>query len=315
MYRKTHPSTFVNVLFDNGGIGDMVAWLPAVKYIVDTHPHIRISLWVPDFFYDFAKSCLKSNRILVSKWSEGAKSYISGVPSRSFRLNPVSNMGLHMTEHGFFTLCNTTPDDLNSYNYLQPDLSKTDITKFNLPEKYVVVSTGYTAEVRQFMPQYINEVVKHVKSKGYEVVFLGKKVTDTGTKFQIKGEFATDIDYSAGIDLIDKTSLFEATKVCSNSKAVVGLDNGILHLAGCTDVPIVGGFTTVKPEHRMPYRNGIKGQNYYPVVPPESLACRFCQSNWQFSFNNDFAKCFYQDAKCTKELGADLYIKELDKIL
>jgi ADP-heptose:LPS heptosyltransferase len=316
MYRKEQFPTWINILFDNGGIGDAIARLPAVKFIHDNHPHVRIYLWVPDFFYDFTKASLKDcNRILISRWSEGATKFKSGFPGKQFRSITVTNLGMHMTEHAFIILCNTQPTDTNSYNYLQPDLSKIDIDKFSLPEKYVVVSTGYTAKVRQFLPEYINKIVTYIKLKGYEVVFLGKKEIETGLQYKIQGDFNSSINYSAGIDLIDKTSLFEATKVCSKSKAVVGLDNGILHLAGCTNVPIIGGFTSVNPIHRMPYRNGKLGWEYYPVVPPESLDCRFCQSNWQFTFNHEFVNCFYQDTKCVKELDAELYIKELEKVL
>lgn len=317
MYRNKQLLTWLNILCDQGGIGDLIAWMPAVKYIYTQHPHVRIYLWVPDYFQEFAKSLLAgtSDRIIVSKWSDGAKHFKSGYPSKTFKGNSITNLGMHMTEHAFSLICNTQPTDPNHYNYLQPDLSKIDVSKFNLPEKYVVITTGYTAKVREFLPEYVNKVAKYCKSKGYDVVFLGKKETHSGLVHTIQGAFNNEIDYSAGVDLIDKTNLFEATKVCSKAQAVVGLDNGILHLAGCTDVNIVGGFTTVNPNHRMPYRDGIMGHKYYPVVPSTSLKCRFCQSNWQFTANHDFKECFYQDLQCVKDLTADLYITELDKIL
>jgi ADP-heptose:LPS heptosyltransferase len=316
MYRTKQQYQPFNILFDNGGLGDSIAWLPALKYIYDQHPHTILNVWIPDYFLQYAQSCLKGteSRIRLFKWSEKDK-YELGHPTRSFAHNIYTNLGAHMTEHAFQILVNTQPDDKNDYNYLKPDLKHTKIDKYNLPQKYVVVTTGYTSDTRVFLPQYINEITTYLNNKGYTPVFLGKTATTTGSKYVIKGSFATEINYSAGINLIDKTNLFEATKVLQNSTAVIGLDNGILHLAGCLDVPIVGGFTTVKPEHRMPYRNGILGQGYYPVVPPESLKCRFCQSNWQFTINHNFTNCYYGDFQCTLDLKSEFYIKELEKIL
>lgn len=316
MYRRNQEQVTFNILFDQGGLGDVIAWLPPLKFIYDKHPHVILNVWIPDFFMQYAQSCLKGTegRIRLFKWSEKDK-YQLGHPTRSFAHNIYTNLGAHMTEHAFQILVNTQPDDPNYYNYLKPDLKHTKIDHFNLPKCYVVVTTGYTSDTRVFLPQYINQITTYLNQRGYTPVFLGKTNIQTGAKYVIKGEFSTEIDYSAGINLIDKTNLFEATKVLQNSTAVIGLDNGILHLAGCLDVPIVGGFTTVKPEHRMPYRNGILGQNYYPVVPPENLKCRFCQSNWQFTINHQFTSCFYDDLKCVQDLKAELYIEQLNKIL
>lgn len=317
MYRDSQYPTFINILFDDGGLGDCIARLPAVKFIYDNHPHVTIQLYIPDFFYDFAKNCLRGTekRVTINKWSSGGKLHKSGYPTRQFRTNPYSNLGMHLTEHAFHILCNTTPEDKNAYNYLKPDLSRTKIEQFNLPENYVVITTGYTAAVREFKPDAINGISQYLVSRGITPVFLGKRQTKSGLEHVIEGNFNTEIDYTLGLDLIDKTDLLQATKICQNSKVVVGLDNGILHLAGSTDVKIVGGFTTVNPNHRMPFRNGILGHDYYPVVPSSDLKCRFCQSNMQFTYNHEFTKCYYEDLKCLTQLEAKLYLSELDKIL
>lgn len=317
MYRDSQYPTFLNILFDDGGLGDCIARLPAVKFIYNNHPHVNIQLYIPDFFYDFAKACLKGTekRITINKWSSGGKLHKSGYPTRQFRTNSYGNLGVHLTEHAFHILCNTVPDDKNAYNYLKPDLTNTKIEQFNLPENYAVISTGYTASVREFKTEFINEISGYMLSRNIVPVFLGKRQTASGSGHVIQGTFNTEIDYSVGIDLIDKTDLLQATKICQNSKAVVGLDNGILHLAGSTDVPIVGGFTTVNPNHRMPYRNGVLGYLYYPVVPETSLKCRFCQSNMQFTFNHEFTKCYYEDLKCLTEVPAQKYLDYLRDIL
>lgn len=323
MYREPQYPTFINVLFDQGGIGDLIAWLPPLKFIFTEHQHVRINVWVPDFFHDLTKRALKGTekRITIYKLSNQLHFLNRKYQTYSFKMQNYTNLGAHMTEHAFEIICHTKPDNKNHLNYVSFDLTYVDIAKFNLPKKYVILTTGFTAPVREFLPEYINEISQYIVSKGYTPVFLGKHSTNTGIKHVIKGNFSNEIDFSVGIDLIDKTTLIECVKICEESHGVVGLDNGILHLAGCTDVPIVGGFTTVNPNHRMPYRHGVLGWQYFPVVPPESLKCKFCQSNWQFTNGHDFTKCFYlenkQDTeiKCLKELKAGLYIEQLEKIL
>ena len=318
MYRRDEPKKRINVIFDDGGLGDNIARLPVVKFIYDYHKHITVELYVPDYFKDFAVNCTRgmTDRIKIYNFTEAPAIYTMDNPGYSSSKSGHSNMAQHMTHNIFQLVCRTNPDDHTYYNYLRPNLKPTDITKFNLPEKYVVMTTGFTSAVREFLPKHINEITQHIISKGYSVVFLGKKATPTGyEEHVIIGEFKEDIDYSIGLDLIDQTDLFEAAKIMSNAAAVVGLDNGLLHLAATTDVPIVGGFTTVNPNHRLPYRKGIMGLYFYPVVPDESLKCRFCQSNWLFTYDQDFKECRYEDLKCVKTLKSNKYIEQLEIIL
>jgi ADP-heptose:LPS heptosyltransferase len=113
----------------------------------------------------------------------------------------------------------------------------------------------------------------------------------------------------------EKTTLIEAGNIIAGAQVICGLDNGLLHLAGCTDTPIVAAYTTVRPEHRLPYRHGSLGSGCYVVEPDEDLACRFCQSNMDFEFTHDFRDCFYKDFKCTKQITADKFIRKLDELL
>jgi ADP-heptose:LPS heptosyltransferase len=104
-------------------------------------------------------------------------------------------------------------------------------------------------------------------------------------------------------------------KIIAGAKTIVGVDNGLLHVAGCTNIPIVGGYTSVDPEHRMPYRNNIMGWNYYPVVPPESEPEKFFQSRYDFIMEHDYRKSYLGNDSLIKSLTPELYINELEKIL
>lgn len=315
MYRKQQDIIHINILFDEGGVGDAIARLPAIQYILDNHPHVILHLWLGDYFVDFAKRALKFHKnIIVKGFSEKHK--YKEFLGRAFGIHKYLNLASHMTSHAFHVLCNYEPRN-EEMNYLPMDVSDIDISKFNLPDKYVVVCTGFTSDVREFLPKHVNEISGYLLQKGYIPVFLGKEETTTGKgKDAIKGYFKEEILYDKGINLINKTSLLETTKIIHNSKTIVGLDNGLIHIAATSDIPIVVGFTTVLSRHRLPYRKDLIGWNCYPVeLTKEELACRGCQSLWHFTYEHRFDSCFYKDKMCTQLLTSDKYIKELEKIL
>jgi hypothetical protein len=83
-----------------------------------------------------------------------------------------------------------------------------------------------------------------------------------------------------------------------------------------SSVPIVAGFTSVKPEHRIPYRYGEFGRDFYPVTVP-NLDCNGCQSSMYFVVptTHDFRLCYFGDYRCVKELTADLYWDKLKPLI
>lgn len=286
--------------------------MPAIKFISETHKHVIPIVWVADYFYPIAKNMLPS--IDFRKFSDHAN-YDETLPGRTTGWEAFTNLKMHMVDHAFCVLANQIPA-IEYRNYLPINTNPIAINKFNLPSKYVVICTGFTAPIREFLPEYINTVSDYVISKGYKVVFLGQKQTDAGLKgHEIIGNFKDEIDFTKGMNFVDKTSLLEATKIISKAKCIVGLDNGLCHLAACTEVPIVCGFTSVDPLHRAPYRHNELGWQFYPVVPPDSEPEKFCQSRWDFCFEHDFRNSYYKNDSLIKSVTPDLYIERLEGIL
>lgn len=325
MYRPNDREDVVhfNFVYDEGGMGDCIAYLPVNEYITKNHPHIVQHLWLPDYFLDFARRCLTAGPI-IRGYSDSQKKFNPGFLGRSFKGHRVSNFAMHGTDYAATFLLGATMEAADK-NYLEPNLGGIDLPIELVPKKYVVVCTGTTSWVRELLPKYINQICEYLHSKGYYPVFLGKdEVQAGGGAFHIQTKFNEQIKFDTGIDLRGETNMLEACKIIAESKAIVGVDNGLLHLAGCTEVPIVGGFTSVRPNHRMPYRHGVLGWNYFPVsLTKEELACSGCQSNWSFSsvMNHRFERCYYDPAaegeeiECVKLLTADKYIEQLEKIL
>lgn len=310
---KPQPKT-VNCILMNGGVGDHIASLVAANYILKNYPWIKLLIWVPDFLLEFSKNVLPKKAI-VNNYSSMKYKYDPEEITKTTEWDGViSPMKIHCLDYAFLKLCDEIPD-IEHMNYLKVNLSKVHLSKFKLPEKYIVITTGYTAAVREFRAESVNKIAKYAKQKGYEIIFLGQTSTKTGSSHTIVGVFDENIDFSIGLNLIDKTSLLEAAKIMSKAKAVIGVDNGLLHVAGCTDVAIVGGFTTVSPDLRMPVRNNELGWNYFPVMPDASLACSYCQSQTNFLYGHDYKTCMYKDNLCTYQMASEKFIKELEKIL
>lgn len=293
-------------------LGDHVARMSAVKYICDNLKHVDLYLYIPDFFVPVAKNLVPNIRI--RGFSEKHK-YDPKLTAIKTSCQQHDTLATHLTDHAFNVLVNKQVD-IEHKNYCKLNTKKIDITKFKLPEKYVVVTTGFTANVREWPASSVNETVDYINSRGYTTLFLGSRaVPVNGMADNITGNFNNSIDYSKGIDLIDKTTLLEAGKIIAQSKCIIGVDNGLLHLAGTTDVPIIGGFTTVEGKYRFPYRNNQLGWNFYSVNPNESLGCRFCQSNWSLVYDHDFRNCWYNDRLCVSQMTSDKFIYHLKNIL
>jgi ADP-heptose:LPS heptosyltransferase len=319
MYRETKSLDLkhYNILLHQGGLGDLISHLPAIKYTLDNHPHIMLHLWIHDYGVPLCKKTFQDYpNIIIRGLSELEKKYKSNLYTRSPYAHKISNVSAHSVDHGFYTITHRTVEDKYK-NYIQ--LEPIDVSGFNLPEKYVVITTGFTSETREWLPESVNGVTDYVIKKGYVPVYIGKSFSSAmvTAKSNVGTTGKFKCDYSKGIDLIDMTNILEAHAIMDQSSAVIGLDNGLCHLAAMGKAKIVIGFTTVDPLHRLPYRDNILGKDCYVVTPTKKeLACIHCQSNMTFaSTDHCFTKCFYKDYKCLQLMTADKWIEQLEKIL
>jgi len=92
---------------------------------------------------------------------------------------------------------------------------------------------------------------------------------------------------------------------------IIGLDNGLIHLAGMTDVPIVAGYTTVDPYYRVPYRHGVKGWNCYVVEPTSE--CRYCQTEHFETYGINFLECGIMSKECMYSLTFDKWLAKIQE--
>ncbi len=315
-------------LLDVAGMGDNICRAPSIKEKLK-QPQVHMTLWVPEahlelFRYWFGAhprvhqiGTLEQGYALLSDdnkrnsgiWSKG---YWKGFRTKGITIpfRPHTYHRVHPVDHGDRLIRNADLKD-RSYLPILPDAA--DISKFNLPDQYAVLACGHTWDNRVFHGKTANQISDYLLEKGITPVFLGKKNMPKNAKISWTG-----IDRSKGIDLLSegnehKTTLLEASVIMRHARMVIGVDQGLHHLAGCSgDVPIVVGYTITEPETRMPIRNNSY-MNVFPVTPGPELECRFCMSNMDIPHN--FEHCLYGDNKCTSMLTFSKFKKAIDKAL
>lgn len=310
---KDAPTIDVNLGFTEGGLGDCIARTPAITWLARTNPNVTFHHWVPDYYLDLANHFEAPYPNLLVKPLSEYKEKGQPYPGRQTEKGDKhTSLHTHPTAHAFRIYADMESPYLADWDY--PRLRLDELPISGLTKPYVVITTGFTAPVRSWPAESINEVAEFIQGTGRDVVWLGRTTNDMGHGARIKAKFDKGVDYSIGLDFRNRTTLLQSARILAEAQAVVGVDNGLLHLAGCSDVPIVAGFTTVDPATRLPYRSGGKlGYNCYTVEP--DVGCRFCQTQMQFVYEFDFRQCFYKDLACVSQMTGQKFITQLKRVL
>jgi len=301
---KSHtiPVSFV---FGSGGVGDYINWCSAIEYVAKENPHVDGRVFTSSLFIDVVTHLFSKyprwgvyrREIFNEKYEAGSPVCF---PKPSTQL--INACGAHLMDLGFmYYACLNPPPP--KYAFL-PEIDYEGPWKW--PEldpksKYAIFTPGATAGVREMPVKGFDEIVAYAKKKGFTPVFLGKR------GLSLDGEYVTrfaNYDLSAGIDLRERTNLLEAVQIIRGAQFICGLDNGLLHMAGTTDTPIIFGHNIATVEHRQIRRR--KGMTVNVTVDPVDLPCIGCQSRMRYLIRHDFRTCFFKgyegDSACLTHL-------------
>jgi len=326
------PPVHLSVISQNGGLGDMLARLPALKYLAEQHQHVtKIVTYWPDYFVSLAQFMTPTNLKLVHKPISEAP-YLMPKPYIDFTSDRLSTLHLNLVDHAYLMLMDQLPPTAMDKHYLRAPfvmdntLDMPDVLE--LKQEIIVFTTDFTSHSRSWPAFHINSLAKKVKDAGFQPVLLGKPGELFGGAV---ASYSSGLKTELFMDLRGRTSLIEALGIIQRAKAVVGVDNGLLHLAACTDTPIVFGLTTLKPEHRVPTRPmpiylPRKRLLPYPKdlhthfrvyglthVLEAQVPCNGCQSRG-FAINVDWRDCLFDDYSCTLTLTADRFYEKLVRL-
>lgn len=302
MFRKPEDApqtkTPINVLIGENGFGDLICALIAANYLVLNCPWLNPLIWVPTYLLDFTKHILPKNAI-VRDFIEATKKYDNTKYGVTTKWSNITPMKMHPVKYGYAALCDYEPTD-QEMSYLKIRPEEIDITRFNLPEKFVVLPAAATERVKTIPKETMDQISDYVVSKGYTPVYLGKTENFTGFEDMYGRSVAQDYDFSKGINLLEQTTVLESAAIVSKAKLFIGIDSGLSHLCGFTDTTGICYYSFVSGSKMAPIRDGLYSKNWYIIESPE-LKCNGCQSKW-VQMEHDFRECFYKDYLCsTKE--------------
>lgn len=324
MLRETKQlePTRVNFVLKGGAIGDYIAWMSSLIFIAKNFPHIKPTVYRPDYFEGIAENVLsrfphctvKALSSLDPKEADSTPTFIPIVSHSSYaHFCPVNSSGAHLVDMGFIYFANrSSPPTKEDGHYARLDLSEVVDPMGPTPFRIAVMTPGFTNPVRALPSKTFNAVKDYLIGRGITPVFLGKSEMTSNHKATT---FA-DYDFKGGIDLTEETTLLEAAKIIEKAEVVVGLDNGLLHLAAMTDTPIVYGHNVIEPALRTPRRASGR---IIDVVP--DLDCSFCQSRQRFHFlpKGSDRLCpktmSAENIDCLNALSAEKFISAIDEVL
>lgn len=293
----------VRYIFSGGGLGDYICWIPALQWIAEQCPQVFGRIYAPAFFFEIAQHFFSGyegwRTFLIDEVNKETKSIAVG-PDAFGRVQMVNALGSHLLDLGFAYYANLSPVP-PAYNRY-PDL--TGLPDEGLPPalrdkqgKYVVFTLGGTTSSRTVPGALWNPLLAWVREQGLTPVLLGKEHLSPTHR----AHFPEGTDLTGVIDLREKTSLLEAACIMDRAAAVLGLDNGLLHLAACTNARLLFAYNIVIPEHRSPRRSG-RGRTVELSLTPEELRCSGCQSRMKALYTHDFKTCLYRDNLCIEML-------------
>ena len=145
----------INMMLLDGGLGDHVGSSVAINYTLNRYKWITPLVWVPDYFVDFCKHLLRKHEVEVFGYSKMRSRYNPNYPTKTTKWDGhTSPMKLSLVDYGFLKLIDENPD-VGHKNYLQIEAESIE-NRYIIPDNSVVVTTGYTADVREFLPSEVN---------------------------------------------------------------------------------------------------------------------------------------------------------------
>lgn len=294
--------TDVKFLLNSGGMGDYINYTPSLIWAAKNCPWIHGQIYVSPFFMDFMSLVLKP----YPKWTvhsgeqiliENGDCFIGPevvMEGQNVTRQLANATGSHLMDLGFQYFVNKSEAPAGT---LLPKLPPTRADKVHWlvrPHlgRYVVFTPGSVVPARATTGKHLNPLIDYCLALGLTPVFLGKNNFAAGMNVR----FAEDIEFSKGIDLRDKTTMLQAASIMEHAVAVLGLDNGLLHLAACTDANLIFGYNITTVEQRIPRRDW--GQTINLILTEEELSCVSCQAHGKLMMNHSYHNCLYGDTKC-----------------
>lgn len=244
------------VLARYGGLGDVLMVLSACRAIKSVSDRPIYFLTAPAF-RDFAALCPFVDRVFTAEDDVRAHAATRGHATlKVLDLAPVrfGISRLHQVD-AYLEALNLSPDDgakglaIDLPRAAEPSVAAMRLAALPRTAKRVVLHAGLSDPNRTFPAAFWGDLADHCLAQGHAVIAIGRNHGPDG-----KGaERFTDPRI---LDLGDALDLAGSLEVLRASDLLVSADSGPIQLAGASDIGIIGLYTTVGGEKRLPYRRG-----------------------------------------------------------
>lgn len=284
-----------NFTLTQGGMGDYICWMIALQWIAENAPWIDGRIFAPGYFIEFVRYFFDDKPnwkvYLIEDFGRYAEagSLVRGPSDANQQF--INAVGASLVDIGFAYFANLAPSPAGiTYPKLNIDESYLPEQFKDMKGKYAVFTPGGTTYARIYRGRHLNPLVEDAIARGLQPVFIGKHhLADVHRSY-----YADDINFNLGWDLREKTTLLQAAAIMKYAAYTLGLDNGLLHLACCTDAPVIFGYNIAAPSQRRPIRHS--GMLEEVLLTQKELACIHCQTNVKLLCYHNFRNCIYEDA-------------------
>lgn len=270
----------VGIRIGTAALGDTIASIPSIRKVSEAYNNKPLTIFTsyPSLFknHPLVANALplddpKDEYHMYNTFNHLAgKEYQLGRQLVSFRHQNMDIRQFHAVSLGF-TL---TSDEMETDLYSEEEID----LGFN---NYVLIHPTKTWASRTWDQENWQNLVDILNKEGIPVVAIGKETTEHG--FGITEKPVMDIKIGLGVNLMNNKNISLANirwMMNNQTKVLVTMDTGILHLAGTTDVHILQLGSSIHPKYRAPYR---KGSQNYKYVCVKGSCNEFCASNMKYN--------------------------------
>ena len=306
-----------------GGIGDVMMFLPTLDALINKFPKKNIKLITNvslDLFrYTYLKKYIVNEDSLYDdfiKHKINNKKYVDiiDINSASFGLSSLHQVDSYLD---YFGLYNSSFRNIKTIK----NLFKIPKSSFiNSSMKKIVLHCSAGDINRTWSKNNYTELIDLLINEGYCVITIGKSINLCGS---IKGVHI--INNKNLVDFTNKLSINETLQLINECDLLISTDSGPIQLAAATDISILGIYSVVKGENRLPMstldektkyfevENDCKNYGCYNKITDKDLQICAINNNTPDLFSN---WCFDdQSYKCLEKIKPNSVFKNAKKIL
>ena len=249
-----------------GGLGDVLMALSACRALKSV-ADVPIYLETAAAYVDFARLCPHVNGVFDVGQRLGAQlaASASGVTLLDWAAVRFGISNRHEVDAFLTTLGLFPADAAKGLDIVLEPSAALDAVAARLAglppgAKRVILHPGVTDPNRTWPPAFWQAVARHALDRGCAVITIGSNAGPEG-----KG--ATGLDDANVLDLTDSLDLAGSLHLMRQCDMLISGDAGPIQLAGASDIHIVGLYSVVGGDVRLPFRHGSRFYKATAVAP------------------------------------------------